>query len=77
MLLAKTCLAAEPADRPRDAGVAAASMTAYLAGVQERLRQAELERAAAQARAEDASQDAGRTAGATDDWCWRRRCCWR
>ncbi len=52
--LAKTCLAAEPAERPRDAGAVAAAMTAYLAGVQERLRRAELERAAAQARAEEA-----------------------
>ena len=49
--LAKACLAAEPADRPRDAGAVAAAMTAYLAGVQERLRKAELARAAAQARA--------------------------
>jgi tetratricopeptide (TPR) repeat protein/tRNA A-37 threonylcarbamoyl transferase component Bud32 len=52
--LAKVCLSAESADRPRDAGAAAAAMTAYLAGVQERLRKAELERAAAQARAEEA-----------------------
>ena len=52
--LAKACLAGEPADRPRDAGAVAAAMTAYLAGVQERLRKAELERAAAQARAEAA-----------------------
>ena len=51
--LAKACLAAEPAERPRDAGAAAGAM-AHLAGVQERLRKAELERAAAQARAEAA-----------------------
>jgi serine/threonine-protein kinase len=50
--LARACLAAEPADRPRDAGVVAAAVTGYLASVQERLRAAELARAAAQARAE-------------------------
>jgi tetratricopeptide (TPR) repeat protein len=48
--LAKACLAAEPADRPADGGAVTAAMTAYLAGVQERLRKAELERAAAQAK---------------------------
>jgi serine/threonine-protein kinase len=48
--LARMCLAAEAAERPRDAGVAAETLTAHLAGVQERLRRAELERAAAQAR---------------------------
>jgi tetratricopeptide (TPR) repeat protein len=49
--LAKACLAPAPQDRPRDAGAVADRMTAYLAGVQERLRRAEVERAAAQARA--------------------------
>jgi serine/threonine-protein kinase len=49
--LAKRCLAAQPGGRPRDAGVVAKEMTAYLAGVQERLRKAELDRAAAHARA--------------------------
>jgi serine/threonine-protein kinase len=43
--LVRACLAAEPCDRPRDAGVVAAEVTAYLAGMQERLRTAELERA--------------------------------
>ena len=38
-------------------------MTAYLAGVQERLRKAELERAAAQARAEAAQAKTGRSGG--------------
>ncbi len=51
--LARSCLAAEPWDRPRDAGVVAEQMTAYLESVQARLRQAELERAAAEARAEE------------------------
>jgi tetratricopeptide (TPR) repeat protein len=49
--LARKCLAPEPEGRPRDAGVVAAEVTAYLDGVQERLRRAELECAAAQARA--------------------------
>jgi tetratricopeptide (TPR) repeat protein len=51
--LAKACLAAEPADRPRDGGAVAEAMAGYLAGVQERLRTAEVERAAAQARAKE------------------------
>jgi eukaryotic-like serine/threonine-protein kinase len=51
--LAKRCLAAEPWDRPRDAGEVAAAVTAYQHAVRERLRQAELERAAAEARAEE------------------------
>jgi eukaryotic-like serine/threonine-protein kinase len=49
--LAKSCLAAAPRDRSRDAGVVAAAMTAHLAGVQERLRAAELARARAESRA--------------------------
>jgi serine/threonine-protein kinase len=49
--LVRDCLAAEPADRPRDAGAVRERITAHLAGVQERLRAAELERARAQARA--------------------------
>jgi serine/threonine-protein kinase len=52
--LAKHCLSADAADRPRDAGVVAREVTAYLTGVQERLRAAEVERAAAQAKAEEA-----------------------
>jgi eukaryotic-like serine/threonine-protein kinase len=51
--LAKDCLAAEADDRPRDAGVVAGRVSAYLAGVQERVRQAELARAQADARAEE------------------------
>ena len=49
--LARDCLAVEPEDRPRDAGVVAERMTAYLAGVQERVQAAERERAVAVARA--------------------------
>jgi serine/threonine-protein kinase len=50
--LAKACLAADPAQRPRHAGPVAAAVSEHLAGVQERLRRSDLERAAAQARAE-------------------------
>jgi serine/threonine-protein kinase len=49
--LCRACLAPEPAERPRDAGEVAARVVAYQAGVQERLRRAELERAAAEVRA--------------------------
>jgi tetratricopeptide (TPR) repeat protein len=52
--LAKDCLAPQAADRPRHAGVVAERMTIYLGAVQDRLRAAELERAAAQARAKEA-----------------------
>ena len=49
--LAKRCLAAKAEERPRDAGESAAAVTAYQRSAAERLRQAELERAAAEARA--------------------------
>jgi serine/threonine-protein kinase len=49
--LAKACLAAEPANRPRDAQAVAEAMAAYLAAAQDRLKGAEIERAAALARA--------------------------
>jgi eukaryotic-like serine/threonine-protein kinase len=49
--LAKSCLAAAPRDRPRDAGVVAAALGAHLAGVRERLQAAELARARAESRA--------------------------
>jgi tetratricopeptide (TPR) repeat protein len=48
--LAKKCLAPERADRPRDATVVKAAVARYLAGVEERARRAEVERAAAHAR---------------------------
>jgi serine/threonine-protein kinase len=54
--LAKVCLAPDLATRPADAGIVAAAVTKYLAGVQERLRAAELERAEAEARAEAEGQ---------------------
>lgn len=49
--LTKDCLAPEREDRPREAGAVAARVTAHLAGVQERLRSAERERAVAEATA--------------------------
>jgi tetratricopeptide (TPR) repeat protein len=49
--LAKDCLAAEPEDRPRDSNVVSERITAYLAGVQERVNAAERERAVAVAKA--------------------------
>ena len=48
--LAKDCLAVEPEDRPLDAGLVAERITAYLAGVQERVQAAERERAVAVAK---------------------------
>jgi eukaryotic-like serine/threonine-protein kinase len=51
--LSRRCLAAQPDDRPRDAGIVASGMTGYLRGMQERLRQAELRRVEAQARASE------------------------
>jgi serine/threonine-protein kinase len=46
--LVLACLAFQPAQRPRDAGAVAHLLGTYRAGVQERLRQAELDRTAAQ-----------------------------
>jgi tetratricopeptide (TPR) repeat protein len=51
--LARDCLAAEAEGRPRDAAVVAGRVAAYRAGVQERLRTAELARAQADTRAEE------------------------
>src|SRR5262249_8826119 len=49
--LAKACLAEEAAGRPRHAGEVADAVAAYQARVQERLRQAEVERGRAEVRA--------------------------
>ena len=49
--LAKDCLAIEQEDRPHDANIVSDRITAYLAGVQERLHAAERDRAVAVARA--------------------------
>ena len=54
LALAHACLAAEPEDRPGDAGRGGSRLSSYLTGVQERLRAAELARAAESARAEEA-----------------------
>jgi tetratricopeptide (TPR) repeat protein len=54
--LARACLSAEPNDRPADASAVEERLTGYLASVQERLRQAELDRAKALARAEEAER---------------------
>jgi serine/threonine-protein kinase len=51
--LARDCLAPERERRPPDASAVATRLATYLAAVQERLRRAELEKAAAQARAEE------------------------
>jgi eukaryotic-like serine/threonine-protein kinase len=49
--LAKRCLAVEPAARPRHAGEVEQAVAAFLGGVQRRLREAEQQRAVAEARA--------------------------
>jgi serine/threonine-protein kinase len=49
--LARVCLAPRQEDRPADAGEVAQRITTYLSGVQERLRQVELERVQAQTKA--------------------------
>jgi serine/threonine-protein kinase len=51
--LCRRCLSPRPEDRPADARSLAAEVSAYRAGVQERLRRAELERAEQSARAEE------------------------
>jgi serine/threonine-protein kinase len=51
--LCRRCLAGEPWQRPRDAGVVAEAVGVYLRGVAERLRRAELQRAAAEAQARE------------------------
>jgi tetratricopeptide (TPR) repeat protein/tRNA A-37 threonylcarbamoyl transferase component Bud32 len=52
--LARDCLAPQRERRPRDAAAVAERLTVYLTEVQERLRRAEVEKAAAQAKAEEA-----------------------
>ncbi len=49
--LARACLAAAPRHRPRDASVVVSGLTAYLRGVEGRLRDAELATARAESRA--------------------------
>ena len=74
--LTKACLAPEASDRPKDAQAVADGLTAYLDGVQERLRQAELAEAAAAKAQEERSgvaPDAG-LGGDGADGC-AGRCC--
>src|SRR5262249_6544661 len=49
--LAKSCLAAAPKDRPRNAGVVQSGLSAYLAGAERRLHEAGLARVKAEIRA--------------------------
>jgi serine/threonine-protein kinase len=56
--LARQCLRERPEERPADAGAVAEAVARYQAGVQERLRAAELERAAAEAREKEAKATA-------------------
>jgi serine/threonine-protein kinase len=51
--LARDCLEREAEDRPRHAGAVAERITAYLVGVQEKLRATEIARATEEARAEE------------------------
>jgi tetratricopeptide (TPR) repeat protein len=51
--LCRRCLSPDPADRPADGQAVADGLTAYLASLQDRLKAAEIERAAAQARARE------------------------
>jgi serine/threonine-protein kinase len=57
--LARRCLRREPGDRPRDASEVAAGVASYLAGVQDRLRKAEVARAEAAARAQPSAPRGG------------------
>jgi serine/threonine-protein kinase len=65
--LTKACLAREREDRPRDASLVMDRLGGYLASIEERLRAAELERAAEAARAEEA-----RARVAVERSRWRR-----
>jgi formylglycine-generating enzyme required for sulfatase activity len=56
--LARQCLCAEPVGRPRDAAEVARRVAEYQSGVQERLRRAESDRVAAEARALEAQATA-------------------
>ena len=70
--LARDCLAGEPDDRPRDAGVVAERLAAYLTSVQERLHASELAHAAEVARTEEAVRTA-EAAEARSRAEWRAR----
>ncbi len=82
--IARDCLAREAEDRPRHAGAVAEQVTAYLGGVQDRLRIVEIARAAEAARAEEAVHTAaeanerpGRAPRGGSRSGWRPHCwCW-
>lgn len=59
--IAKECVSPEPMNRPRDAGVLSERITKYLASVESRLRETELNRAAETARAEEALRTVAET----------------
>jgi serine/threonine-protein kinase len=65
--LARDCLAPERDDRPHDASAVSGRMTAYLTGVQARLRQAELAHAAEVARTEEARATAAQERKAREE----------
>jgi serine/threonine-protein kinase len=83
--LVKHCLAAEPWQRPRDASAVAEALAGYLGSVADRLRQAELQRAAAEARAAEERRRRRVTmglatavlalvvVGGSAGWLWRSR----
>ena len=80
--LARDCLTAERDGRPRNAGEVLRRVTAYVSGVQERLKVAELAQVEAQTRAEEAQARDNRAvqavahggAGSIDaGHCWRDR----
>ena len=66
--LAKACLAADSAERPRNAGAVAEAVKVYLAELQELLRTAERERAAVQARIQEARKTARYERAPVDSW---------
>jgi serine/threonine-protein kinase len=65
--LTEGCLAPEASDRPKDAQEVTDGLSAYLNGVQERLHQAELARAAEVARAEEAQATAAQERKAREE----------
>jgi serine/threonine-protein kinase len=71
--LTRACLAVKPDDRPRNAGQVAEAVAAFLASMQERLRIAEIERAAAQARAEEEAKTRAAAQARARAERWARR----
>jgi serine/threonine-protein kinase len=67
VLLARRCLAAEPWERPRHAGLVAEAVLAYQHSVTERLRQAELARVAEEVRVQEAQATAAQERRAREE----------